>query len=140
MKRSEFKALVKEAMMEILPELMEIMAENIQANAPVIENRVTAVKPDLNLIRAHASRAVDNVDDYALDENGVPVKSRPRLRSNVPQPENPRELVGGEYFASGKGIMEWFAGNGGAASPVPSEFNHSEDQMAQFMRQKFGVG
>jgi len=134
MKKSEFKELVKEAMMEILPELMEIMAENLSESwTPPQSVRQT---PDLTLVRQHASQASGGGHDYGLDENFLP--ARPRARSSAPTPNNPKEMIDGEVFASGQGIMEWYQKAGGKAQPS-SEFKHTPEQMEDFMKKKFGV-
>lgn len=128
MKKSEFKALIKEAMLEILPEIMKVMVENVNEN---YNPQSVQQKPDLTLIRQHISQATETGQKY--DGIGVqPVSPRN-------QAPNPREVLdGGETYASGKGIMEWFGSQAGKVKPQ-SEFNHSADQMDEFMAKKFGV-
>jgi hypothetical protein len=137
MRRSELKDLIKEAMLEILPDLMEIMAENINENySPPTSVRQ---KPDLTLVRQHAAEASRGTGrgEYELDEDMLPVK-RHRAKSSAPIPNNPKEVINGEVFASGAGIMEWYQNAGGKAPP-PSEFKHTEKQMNEFLSKKFGV-
>ena len=126
MKKTEFKALIKEAMMEILPDLMEIMVENMNTIQPVVVENSVRQTPDLTLIRQHAA---DARGEQGYD--GLP-------KPPVDTPKNEKAIVDGEVFASGKGIMEWFAGKKAAGRPQ-SGFAHSPDQMDDFIAKKFGV-
>jgi hypothetical protein len=124
MKKSEFKALVKEAMMEILPDLMEIMAENLNESYKPQTVRQT---PDLSLIRNQFKSGVSGEKGY----DDMP--SAPR----TPPPQTETAVIGGEQYTSGKGIMEWF-GEVAVAKPM-TEFKHSATQMNDYMEKKFGV-
>ena len=130
MKKSQLKEIIKEAMLEILPELMEIMAESLNENLTVVQ----ASKPDLTLVRQHAAKAKSTGPAYDLEE-GTVFTTRP---SSSAAPNNPKAIVDGEAFASGKGIMEWYQRAGGKAAPQ-REFKHSEDDMDRFINKKFGV-
>ncbi len=134
MKKSEFKDLIKEAMMEILPELMEIMAENL--NESWTPTRSVQQTPDLTLVRQHASEASGGQHDYGLDDNFMPTRNR--AKSSAPIPNNEKGIVDGEVYASGNGILEWYQNAGGKAEPT-GEFKHTPDQMNDFMAKKFGV-
>lgn len=137
MTKSELKGLIKEAMLEILPDLMEIMAESINENYAPVQS--VKQKPDLTLVRQHAAEASrgSGRGEYELDEDMLPVK-RNRAKSSAPVPNNPKEIIDGEVFASGAGIMEWYQKAGGKAPP-PSEFKHTPEQMEEFVSKKFGI-
>lgn len=127
MKKSELKSIIKEAMMEILPELMEIMAENI--NESYTPSNTVMQKPDLTLVRQHYSDANGNNGNTYDGMGGQP------SRAVAP---NPKAMVDGEHFASGKNIMEWFNKEHNN-KPAQREFTHSDNQMADYMKEKFGV-
>ena len=127
MKRSELKDIIKEAMMEILPDLMEIMVENMMTEGYAPQS--VQQKPDLTLVRQRFTQGASGGGGYD-DMPDAP-------KTHVPMPPNPKTVIEGEPFASGKGIMEWFGKT--ATAPKMTEFNHSEDQMEDFMQKKFGV-
>ena len=111
MKKSQFKALIKEAMLEILPDLMEVMVKGMNENyVPQTVNQTA----DLSLIRQQV--AANRVDESAPNEKAI---------------------VEGEVYASGKGIMEWFGDQN--VKPTLSEFKHSPDQMDDYISKRFGI-
>jgi len=121
MKKSEFKSLIKEAMMEILPELMEIMADNL--NESYVPQTVRQ-EPDMTLVRSSHIQQEGGYDD---------MPTGPRLSA----PKNPKTIIEGETFVSGKNIMEWVRTQ--KVGSKPSEFNHTPNQMEDYMSKKFGV-
>lgn len=135
MKKSEFNKLVREAMLEMLPELIEIIRENV-INEEYAPTRSVKQKPDLDLVRQHV-RDASAGGGYS---DGDFANAGPTMRAvrNAPPAPNPKTIVDGETFASGKGIMEWFTAQGGK-EPVVSDFKHSPDQMDDFISKKFGV-
>ena len=133
MKKSKFNELVREAMLEMLPELMEIIRENI--NESYIPQNSVQQQPDLTLVRQHFKEASGGGGDYAEFDN---VGQTMRNVRNAPPAPNPKTMIDGEQFASGKNIMEWFTKQGGKEAVV-SEFKHSADQMDDFLAKKFGT-
>ena len=132
MKKSEFKKLVHEAVLEMLPELIEIIRENT-INESYTPPTSVQQKPDLTLVRQSAERRA-GYDDKDFPNAGPTY----RAIQNAPAPPNPKAVIDGETFASGKGIMEWFSAQGGPTTPT-TEFKHSEQDMKDFMAKKFGV-
>lgn len=134
MKRSEFRELIREVLIESLPEIIEIISEITEYNREETTTRsvVEATKPDISLLRSHVSQAVSR----GYDE--LPDGPSRAVISNIPTPNNPKAIVNGEVFASGKGIMEWFA-KGQGKLPPPTEFKHTEDAMGDFMKKRFGT-
>ena len=135
MKKSEFNNLVREAMMEMLPELIEIIRENV-INESYTPTNTVKQKPDLTLVRQHyqAASGGGGYDDKDFANAGPSY----RAVRNAPPAPNPKAVIEGETFASGKNIMEWFAAQGGK-EPIVSDFKHSQDQMDDFIAKKFGV-
>lgn len=131
MKKSQFKELIKEAMLEILPDIMEIMSESLNENLTVTQ----ASKPDLTLVRQHAAKAKSKGPAYDL-EDGTRFATNPS--PSVATPNNPKGIVDGEVYASGQGLMEWYRKAGGKAAPA-REFKHTDDDMDAFLSKKFGV-
>ncbi len=134
MKRSELKDLIKEALAEILPDIMEVVVETINESMYQPQRPMTREKPDTTLLRQHVKGAVGSVTDYRGIDEAAPTRNVHR----GPAPENPKEIIGGEVFASGKGIMEWFELENGRI-PAPSEFKHTEKDMDNYLSKRFGV-
>ena len=134
MKRSELKELVKEAMLEILPDLMEIMVENMRDELHEAYSPPESVKqkPDLDYIR-QAYKPTTSASEY------TGLGEIPNRTTSTKAPKNPKAIIEGESFASGKGIMDWFQNSVSKDKPKVSEFKHSEKQMQEFMSKKFGV-
>lgn len=140
MKRSEIKELIKEAMLEVLPDLVEIMVESLNENYEQPEpTRVvqTIQQPQQNRsVREHfrAASGVGRGNDYG-DLPSPPVRESSH---RGPAPNNPKAVIGGETYVSGKGILEWFAKDNGKLVMQP-EFKVGKDQMDDFMQKRFGV-
>ncbi len=134
MKKTELKEIVKEALVEILPEVLMMMNEQIQ-QTPSGQSLVEESKPDLDLIRSkyRDSKKTGGGDFYSESLSPSPTISQ---RSN-PRPNNPKGVVNGEQFASGKGILEWFASQPPQVNN--GEFKHTEKDMNDFISKKFGV-
>lgn len=136
MKKSKFNELVREAMLEMLPELIEIIRENVinEGYTAPTQNTVQQ-KPDLTLVRQHVQAASGGGGDYGEFSNAGPTMRNVR---NAPPSPNEKAVIDGETYASGKGILEWFESQGGKEATT-SEFKHGNDQMDEFVAQKFGV-
>lgn len=136
MKKSEFKELVREAVIEMLPDILEIVMENI--NEAYGSTKSVKQKPDLTLVRQHVKEAAG---DVGYGDDLVPnVAPAPKKMSGVPKPNNPKEEINGEVFASGKGIMEWFSGQHGTeVKKIEKKTQHNNDRMDDFIAKKFGV-
>ena len=136
MKRLQLKEMIQESIIEMLPEIIEIIQENLNEVEQPKQNRLIQT-PDLTLIRKHAmeARGSGGYDDFPSDN--VFVESSPALK-NIPPAANPKAIIGGEVFASGKGIMEWFAKGNGKLLPK-SELSVQSKDMDEFMRKRFGV-
>lgn len=134
MKKSEFNKLVREAMLEMLPELIDVIRENI--NESYTPPTSVQQKPDLTLVRQHAQEARGHTG-YDMEDFQ---HAGPTMRKaiNAPPAPNPKAVIDGETYASGLNIMEWFKGTGGSVTQK-SEFKHSDDQMNDFIARKFGV-
>ena len=130
MKKSELKEIIKEALVEILPEVLMLMNE--QLDRPSGESLVESVRDEdgLNLIRSKFREANPKGYDYGLGGSG--------LSSHTPAPENQQAKINGEHYASGKGILEWFASQGGK-NVNNGEFKHTQEDMDNFISKKFGV-
>lgn len=127
MKKSELKEIIKEALVEILPEVLTLMNE--QLDRPSSESLVESIRDEdgLNLIRSKFREANPSGHDYGLGGSGL-----------SSTPNNPKAKVNGENFASGKGILEWFASQGGQ-QVNNGEFKHTQEDMDDFISKKFGV-
>jgi len=140
MKRSQLKDLIQEAVIELLPDLIDILTENINESikkSMIIENMDSESRTryhiDKSMIRQHVDGAIKN---RGYDEiPGEPIAER--RSSNIPKPNNPIEVINGEKFVSGKGILEWYNKTGPAN--LQPEFKHSEDEIGKFMKDRFGV-
>jgi len=131
MKRSEFRELIREVLIESLPEIIEIVSEITEGSNRESSSLVEMTRPpDLSVLRSHVAQATSR----GYDE----LPSGPSRATSGKIPNNPKAVVNGEVFASGKGIMEWFAGENGKL-PAPTEFKHSKDQMDGFMSKRFGI-
>jgi len=137
MKKSELKEIVKEALVEILPEVLMLMNEQLQENVSRQTSLVEVSEPDLDLIRSKFRQAqdVNGVSEFYGDS----LSPSPMRGSARGVPKNETGVVNGEHFASGKGILEWFAKQGGKSPTQHSEFKHTDKQMNDFIAKKFGV-
>jgi hypothetical protein len=111
MKKSEFKQLIKEALIEVLPVVLPSILEEI--NQPANTSLLTRndVKERFNL-------------------------SKPKAIS-VEKPSNERTGFNGEPYASGKGLMEWYKkSTDGQSLPTESEFKHTDDELNAFIKSK----
>ena len=116
---------VAEALAEMLPEIVSMIQEGLSAPIHIQSNSlVEATQNDdrLSLIRQKYREANPN--------SGVGY-------SDLPKPENPKAIVNGETFASGKGILEWFSETKNGESKTTTKV--SEKKMEEFMAKKFGV-
>ena len=127
MKKSELKEIIKEALVEILPEVLTLMNE--QLDRPSSESLVESIRDEdgLNLIRSKFREANPRGHDYGLGGSGL-----------SSAPKNQKANINGEHFASGKGILEWFASQGGK-QVNNGEFKHTQEDMDDFISKKFGV-
>lgn len=129
MKRSELTEIIKSVVIEMLPDLVEVITEQVRSDMrQMIEERsMIRSEPDLDLIR---SKFRDGVKGDDKPYGGTP-------RRAPKTPNNPKSIVDGEQYASGKGIMEWFTAQGGKAPQTDA--GYSQDDMDEFMKKRFGV-
>lgn len=133
MKRSEFRELVREVLSETLPEIFDIISEIVESNnRPII---VESNKQDLSSIKQHVRGAISERGyDFPSNQNVENKSSRIKSPS---VPNNPKGVVNGETYASGRGIMEWFEKSNGKIPPK-TEFKHSDSQIEDYINKKFG--
>ena len=107
MKKSELKSIIKEALTEVLPEaLREVLTEKTQKNSTILDEK-------MDLASLYKNNRSSDIS-YGLDDHA------PRKVSNVKAPSNPKgKMDNGEFFASGKGILEWFSKSGGKTIEKP---------------------
>lgn len=134
MKRSQLKRMIEESIIEMLPEIIEIITENIEIEQPKQKPQLLQT-PDLTLIRQHAKAATGGRSGYDdLPSNDIRTEVAAR---SIPAPSNPKAVIGGEVFASGKGIIEWYSKQ--STENINSELNVSNNDMNEFMRKRFGI-
>ena len=138
MKRSELKAIIKEALVEILPEVLMLMNEQMEVQPTTLGlstqvSEQVSTPADLDLIRSKFRDSQGGDNGYG-EIGGRPVAQR----STTPPPANPKAIIDGEKFASGKGIMEWF-GKQGRVTPDGINTQERESKMNDFVAKKFGV-
>ena len=110
MKKSEFKALLRETLMEILPDVIRIVNESNMSNN---HRNNLSESPGISAIHTSPRKLVGKSGYETL-------------------PENPKEIINGEKFVSGKGILEWRAKQAGMNLPQ-TEFNHSEKDVENLL-------
>lgn len=132
MKRSEFRELVREVLSEALPEIFDIISEIVESNnKPII---VESNKQDLSSIKQHVRGSISE-RGYDLPSNQNVENKASRVKSPS-VPNNPKGVVNGETYASGRGIMEWFEKSNGKIPPQ-TEFKHSDSQIEDYINKKF---
>jgi hypothetical protein len=101
MKKSELKSIIKEALVEVLPEVLnEILTQKPAKKGGFQEEKIDLVK-----VFSESRSAPETPYDF----DGEP-RSLKSYAGSVPAPNNPKgEVRNGEKYASGKGILEWFA-------------------------------
>lgn len=133
MKRSELRQLIREVLSEALPEIFSIISEIVEENnnKPIVaeSNRI-----DLSSIKAHVN---NSITDRGYGEMGVDLPKPSIQPKPYAIPNNPKGIVNGEKYVSGKGIMEWLEKTGGPVRPT-TEFKHTESQIEDFINKKFG--
>lgn len=111
-----------EVVAEMLPEIVSMVQEGMEVprESSLVES---SREPDLELIRKRYKEANPNSGAGYGD---------------IPKPKNPKAVVNGETFASGKGIMEWFSSQGGKSAPAKG-VGHTEKDIENFMAKRFGI-
>lgn len=135
MKKSELKKMIKEgveeALTEMLPDLVEMIKEGVETSSS------TSISQEPSLVES-----TRNEDQLSLIRQKFR-QANPESNSSYtglpkpPKPDNPKAVVNGETFASGKGILEWFT-NSKVANNKAKDAAH-ENKMKDFMEKKFGV-
>ena len=111
MKKSAFKALLRETLMEVLPDVIRIVNESYGVNNH--KNNLSET-PNISAIHSGRKRLTDSI-----------------VYENLPN--NPKENIDGKTYVSGKGIMEWVKKRGGTLPAVESEFNHTEEDVNKLL-------
>lgn len=128
MKRSEFKAMIREAVMECLPDIVEAITENIIAdNRPIIENKTKSTLPTLTSKYKQAS-------NHGYDD--LPNSISPTIVPHTPKREIVKEQ---QKIVEMGGIMKWYENSGGKAPLASSEFKHTSQDVDNFLKKRFGV-
>jgi hypothetical protein len=125
MKKSELQSLIRETvsgvLIDMLPEIISMVQENSQGQ--IVESNFKGKDNGPSLIREKYKR---------LNPNSGAGYNLPS------KPDNPKGVVNGETYASGKGIMEWFSKRGGKTAPQ-REFSYTEEDMEKFKKKLFGA-
>ena len=125
MKRSQLKELIQEAIVEMLPDLIDIINENLV----LPEHKQTIVEtPDLSFITSKHKRA-DVSGEYGEFRKSSP-KSVPKIESGI---------VGGEKYVSGRNVLEWYNKENGSSPNIASEFKHTGQDIDNFLSKRFGI-
>ncbi len=123
MKKKELIELIREVIYSELPDIIsEIKASSYENNEYLKEEDVF----DGQSVREHIRSEFRKVN---------PIQERPKA------PKGKKMLVDyrGEKVTSGLGVMDWFKGQVAEGKTRPTgEFKHTDDQMKNFMEQKFG--
>lgn len=124
MKKSELRSLLKEVVeecfVELLPEMLELVAESKSNMGKTLVE--THEKPTFGSHKSFGGGSYGNVGK--------------RKKSNVERPSNDRGTFEGKPFASGVGILEWAAKS--RKKPLAREFRHSDDQMVNYIKKLSG--
>lgn len=110
--------MLKEALLEVLPDVLRALNEEKQPKKPMFNEEKIG-----SLIDAYKPQTSKEDFSYEIEEKSKPSKSS--------MPNNPKKVINGEKFVSGKGVLEWFSNQN---DPIKnSEFNHSEKDMDDFI-------
>lgn len=111
MKISALKKMIKEAVREVVKEELVLMERRMVKRNQKLMQEAPAPQPvgksgiDEIRERFQRSQGGKSLSDYAGIDERAPARSRARTS----EPDNPKTIVDGEVFASGKGVLEWFA-------------------------------
>lgn len=112
MKISALKGLIKEAVREVVKEEMVLMERRIAKRTKNLlqEGQIQQSAPSQSGIdeireKFQRSRSTTGLSEYSGLDGKAP-KSAPR--GSFGKPNNPREVVDGEVYASGQNVLEWF--------------------------------
>lgn len=120
--RQMIREVTTEVVAEMLPEIVSMVKEGVETprESSLVES---SREPDLELIRKRYREANPGSASVYGD---------------IPRPDNPKAVINGEHFASGKGIMEWFNSQGGKSAPAKGT-GHTERDIEKFMAKRFGI-
>ena len=116
-------------------ELVELIIETIYSELPDIISEIkSSLKEELI-----AEGQQGNGDDIRRRVREEFRKINPdQTKMGAPEGKNLAVEYDGEIVASGKGVLEWFAGQKGNAIKEQSEFKHSDKKLTDFMSKTFG--
>ena len=118
MKKSELITLIREAIYQELPGIISEIKDGLRAEML----RETLIQS------ASDTRSPEEIREHIRQTHGGPA-----------QPAGSQLVVDykGEKVASGKGVLDWFSGQVQEGATAPKRA-YSENQMTDFMSQKFG--
>lgn len=122
MTKDQFKMLVKEALIEVLPDVIRIVNES--SNSPSIQ--------ETQLEGLSRPSSIDSYIQETLSE-------RSNNRTSQYNLDNPRQVINGTPYASGKGVLEWFANKKKPDVIEHREFKHRDDDVNSYLSKTLGV-
>lgn len=153
MKKSDLKRLIAEIVSDIVPQyidrrieeasaviISELRAQSTQQHQPQsqqpvdFKSRIQGLFEDSSSYSGLESRSQPaSIPNIALPPPANNPELAPLPTRTVSAPKNARTVKDGEPYASGRGILEWLKGEGGALPPENPDFNHSDDQVDNYI-------